>query len=275
MRNLLRFIVNNQFTLLFIVLEFIALYLVVKGNNYQEARYNNMSQNVSAYFSQKVFGFVRYFSLGDENQQLVKENSELKNLLEQYRTENLPSNSTFNDTVYHHQFTYNTARVINNSVNKQYNYITVNRGSVDGIQPDMPVISSEGIVGKVESVSDHYALIMSLLNRNMLLSAKLKKNNYFGSFEWSGTQYQKGYLNEIPLHVNIAIGDTIVTSGFSSTFPEGILVGYVTDFSPKGGSFYNISVKIAADFKKLHNVYIITNSKKNEQQLLESTAKHD
>lgn len=270
MRNLLRFIVNNQFTLLFLLIEIFSFTLVVRSNKYQQARYINLSQNLNGYFSKKMDNFVQYFSLREINAQLVKENKTLKNLVEQQKFEKNSKKILVKDTLHKQQYAYILAKVVNNSINKQYNFITLDKGSRDGIIPDMAVISSGGIVGKVESVTEHYSLVMSLLNRNLKVSAKIKKNNYFGSFEWSGINYRKGYLNEIPLHVNINKGDTIVTSGFSATFPEGVLVGYITNYSIHGGSFYKITLRISNDFKNLYYVYIVINYKKEEQHTLET-----
>jgi len=105
------------------------------------------------------------------------------------------------------------------------------------------------------------------------VSAKIKKNNYFGAFEWSGTSYNKGHLTDIPLHVKLEKGDTIITSGYSATFPEGVLLGYITDFSDPGGNFFNIDLEISNDFKKLNYVYIVTCFRKEEQKKLELKAK--
>jgi rod shape-determining protein MreC len=278
MRNLLRFIINNQFTLLFLIIEIISLSLVVRSNNYQQARYINFSQDINGFVSKKIDKFVSYFSLKEQNTQLLNENIELKNEIEQFRhLGNLNSRNYFQvkDTINKQQYSYIVAKVINNSINKQYNYITVDKGSLDGIKQDMAVISQLGVVGKVESVTDHYSLIMSVLNRNMKLSAKIKKNGYFGSFEWPGINYRYGNLNEIPLHVKIGKGDTIVTTGFSAIFPVGILVGFINEFSIHGGSFYKIDITISNDFKNLYYVYIVTNRLKEEQLFLENMYKHD
>jgi rod shape-determining protein MreC len=278
MRNLLRFIINSQFTLLFLLIEIISLTLVIRSNNYQQSRYINFAQNINGYFSEKIENFVQYFSLKEQNSQLLVENIELKSELELLKQSIYLRNKQriqLRDTSNKQQYTYIIARIINNSVTRQYNFITLDKGSMDGIAPDMAVISPNGVVGKVESVTNHYSLIMSLLNRNLKISAKIKKNNYFGSFEWTGISYRTGSLNEIPLHVNIAKGDTIVTTGYSAIFPAGIIVGYITDFSVHAGNFYRINVRISNDFKNLYTVYILTNHQKEEQQLLENSNKHD
>jgi rod shape-determining protein MreC len=273
MRNLLRFIINSQFTLLFLIIEIISLTLVVRSNKYQQSRYLNFSQNVNGYFSREIDDFVQYFYLKEINSQLINENHVLKNEVELLKQQGYLKNKQLfhiKDTLNKQQYTYLVAKVINNSVNRQYNFLTINKGSQDGIEPNMAVISPNGVIGRVESVTDHYSLVMSVLNRNLKISAKIKKNNYFGSFEWSGINYRAGSLNEIPLHVNVAAGDTILTTGYSATFPVGIVVGFVTDFSVHGGSFYKINVRISNDFKNLYYVYVVMNQYRDEQLLLEN-----
>jgi rod shape-determining protein MreC len=273
MRNLLRFIVNNQFVLLFLIFEIFSMFLVIKNNNYQSGQYLNLAQNVNGYFSKKKNDLIQYLSLSEINNQLATENANLKNEIERLARETKTQVNFVKDTVHKQSYSYITAKVVNNSINKQYNYITLNKGSLDSVKPEMAVISPNGVVGIVESVTDHYALVISLLNRNLKVSAKIKKNNYFGSFEWSGITYRKGYLNDIPQHVQFIAGDTVVTSGFSETFPEGILLGCISDFKLKGGTFFDIDLILTTDFKSLANVYIITNYRKEEQLQLESKAK--
>lgn len=275
MRNLLRFIINNQFTLFFLLIESLSIILVVRSNKYQQAKYINFSQNINGLISEKKEYILQYFSLKAINRQLANENISLLNQLEQLKIKNNNQKIKIKDTLYRQQYSYIIAKVINNSVNKQYNFITLDKGILDGLKSDMAVISPNGVVGKIELLTNHYALVMSMLNKNFKISVKIKKNNYFGSFEWSGNNYRKGCLNEIPLHVGIAEGDSVITSGFSPIFPEGILIGFITDFTIKGGSFYNINIRIANDFKNLNYVYVVTNHNKEEQQVLESTIKHD
>lgn len=275
MRNLLRFIVNNQFTLLFLVIEFFSIALVVRHNNYQQAWYNNFSQNINGYLSQKKNNLIQYLSLKELNYQLSSENEALRNQIEQINIKNPTKQVIITDTIHKQHYSYIIAKVISNTVNKQYNYLTLDKGTSDGVKPEMAIISDHGVVGIVESATEHFTLVISLLNRNLKVSAKIKKNNCFGSFEWSGVNYRTGYLNEIPLHIPIAIGDTVVTTGFSSIFPEGISLGYITDFSIKGGNFYKIKLLISNEFKSLSYVYIVNNYQKEEQNQLESNLKHD
>jgi rod shape-determining protein MreC len=210
-----------------------------------------------------------YLSLREKNKQLKQENIQLKNYIEQYLTTEIDSLEILEDTVYDQQFEYIGARVINNSTNKQHNYITLDRGSESGIEPDMGVVSMNGVVGVVRGVSDHFSTVISLLNNELRISSKHDKSGYFGSLSWDGRDYHYARLGEIPLHTDLSKGDTIVTSGYSTIFPEGILVGFVDSWEEKGGSFYEIKVRLSTDFKKISEVYVIKNIYKEEQEKLE------
>ena len=156
--------------------------------------------------------------------------------------------------------------MINSSFNKTKNCIVIDKGRKDGILTEMAVCSSEGVVGVVEKVSQHYARVLPLINTNLRVSAKIKKNGYYGSLQWDGDDYRYSYLNDIPFHVNAEIGDTIVTSGFSSIFPEGKLIGFIESVNKETANFLKIKVKLATDFKRISDVYVIENTKKEEQQ---------
>jgi len=273
MRNLLRFIINNQFVILFFILEIIAITLIIRNNRYHNSRYLVFSQEVSGNLSKKRNNLVQYLSLKEDNDRLIAENLRLKNQLETFKS--LRSKNYLTEIPQNQRYTFLPATVINNSVNKQYNYITIDKGANDGIERDMAVIANDGVVGLVETVSENYSLLISLLNRNLKVSSKFKKNNYFGSFEWSGKSYRLAILNEIPLHVDVQKGDTIVTSGFSTLFPGGVPIGIVKDFSINSGTFFTIQLQIAVDFKKLNNVYVVKDYKKEEQLKLENTVRND
>ncbi|NJK85384.1 MAG: rod shape-determining protein MreC [Bacteroidales bacterium] len=154
------------------------------------------------------------------------------------------------DTGANKKYVFIHARVINNSTDKQYNYITLNRGNKDGIEKEMAVVCSDGIVGVVKEVSENFSSVISLLNLNIKINAKIKKSGYFGPLQWTGTGYRKAVLSDIPHHVKITLGDTIVTSGFSAMIPEGYMIGVISDFKLKGGNYYEIEVDLSTDFKK-------------------------
>ncbi len=184
---------------------------------------------------------------------------------------NIPvTDSSFFDIDYRYQ----SAQMINSSFNKTKNYITLDKGSSDGVMKEMAVCSKEGVVGIIQSTSGHYARVLPLINTNLRVSAKLKKNGYYGSLQWDGNDYRYSYLNDIPFHVEVTQGDSIVTSGFSSIFPEGELIGFVESVNKETANFLTIKVKLAVDFKKISDVYVVANLNKSEKLQLEEMT-HD
>jgi rod shape-determining protein MreC len=160
--------------------------------------------------------------------------------------------------------------VINNSVNKINNYITLNVGYSQGVRQDMGVVGPDGIVGVVRNVSANYSTVISVLNSKFKGSVKLQSNDYFGTLSWPGVDYREGVVTEIPGHAPVYEGDVIITSGFSTIFPEGEMVGTVTKVGrTPAGSFYELYVRLNQDFKKLTRVYVIRNFNKVEQEKLE------
>lgn len=269
MRNLLRLIIKYHFQILFLVLEVIAVLLLVNHNDFQKARFLNATQSIAGRIYKKIDLTTTYLSLNKINKELAEENTELKNILNRsYRSDEIFFFSE-SDTVHHQHYFFTSARVINQTVNKQHNFLTLNKGSEAGIRTEMGVISKDGLVGIVVGVSKNFCRVMSLLNLDFRVSAKLLKNNYFGSLHWDGTDYMKVKLEEIPYHIDINKGDTIVTSGYSSIFPEGIAIGTVNDFEVKGGNFYEIEVDLLIDFKNLVYVKLIDNLQRDEQLELE------
>jgi len=167
-------------------------------------------------------------------------------------------------------YDYIPAEVVNNSTNKQNNYITLNVGSARGVRQDMGVVGPEGIVGIVRNVSANYSTVISVLNSKFKGSVKLKSSDYHGTLSWPGNNYQEAVVTEIPGHINIYIGDTIVTSGLSTIFPAGEMVGRVTAVNhTPAGSFYELNVLLNQDMNKLTRVYVIRNFTRLEQERLE------
>ncbi len=269
MRSLLNFLLRIHFLLLFILIEVFSIALLVNNNHFHKARFVNFTREFSGNLYQKTTDLKQYLSLVEENQQLVEENNRLLNIIEStYKSDEIFFRSV-NDSIFNQRYRYTSARIINNSVNKKHNFITLNKGSLQGIKPEMAVVSGGSIVGIVKGVSNNFATVISLLNLDYKVSAKVKKNEYFGSLSWDGEGYQTAILTEIPLHADIQVGDTIVTSGFSSIYPEGITIGYINDFTEKGGSFYEIDVKLSTDFKNLSTVNVIGNLMQLEKIELE------
>ncbi|UCG28597.1 MAG: rod shape-determining protein MreC [Bacteroidales bacterium] len=275
MRNLIRFILSYHFFILFLILETLSLTLAFQHNNYQKAKFVNLSQGVTGFFYSKTAILNDYLSLRKTNQQLAAENTKLNNILQRaYRSDEIFFYGEY-DTAYQQHYFYTSARIINNSVNKQNNYLTLNKGIEAGIKLEMAVVSPEGIVGVVNGVSKRFSTVISLLNTDLRISAKIQKNNYFGSLSWDGKDYREAILYEIPHHVLISKGDTIITSGFSTIYPEGVLIGIIKDFEVIGGNFYEIIVQLSTDFKNLTYVNVVSNLRKEEQIELEEQLEYD
>ena len=153
-------------------------------------------------------------------------------------------------------------------------YITVNKGRKDGVEPDMGVVSERGVVGIVSTVSDHFSVVIPLLNPKFKLSCKVLGSSYFGTLSWNGRNARFANLDELPRHVEFEKGDTIVTSGYSAIFPSGIIVGKVVNFEKQhDDNFYSLEVELATDFQALNNVRIIKNYRQAEQKNTEREAK--
>jgi rod shape-determining protein MreC len=257
--------------MLFLVLEAISLTLIVSFNDYQRVTFFNSSNNLVGSVYERFSNLDDYFSLGRTNARLAAENASLRKQL-MYRIKNqekYPINRP--DTVDAPAYVFTAAKVINNSVNKQFNYISLNKGSRQGIKPDMGIINDQGVVGVITNVSPNYSTGLSLLNKRLLIPAKIKTNNYFGSLVWDGEHYNTADLNEIPFHVIVNVGDTVVTSGFSNIFPDGIMIGVITKYDVvTGTNFYNIKVELATNFKTLKYVEVVQNTKRAELIKLES-----
>ncbi len=270
MKNLLHFIVRFHFTILFVVIEIFCLLLLVSYNNYQKTEFLNSSNVITGSIYDRVSSTTDYLILAKTNEELNRENVKLKNILAESFKVSVDSSYLYNDSLYQQQYIYRTAKIINNSVNKQLNYITLNKGKIHGIKPEMAVVTNNGVVGVINSVSENFSTAISLLNSRIKVSAKIKKNNYFGSLTWDGKNYETARLYEIPFHVQIQVGDTIVTSGYSSIFPEGILLGTVKKVLPKtGGNFHDVIVNFSNDFKGISYVKVIGDLMKKERIELE------
>lgn len=269
MRNLLNFLARYNNLILFILFEGVALYLVITGNSYHNSRAVNGVRGITRVMEKKIANAKNYLSLREINANLAQENVALRNSIERMlKKENQLFISVY-DTIRQQQYICTSGEIVNNSVNRQKNFFTLSKGKKQGVNIDMGVVSPDGIAGIIVGSSDNYSVGMSLINIDFRVSCRMKSNKYFGSLTWDGRDYRYAVLNEIPQHVMVNVGDTVETTNFSAIFPEGILVGTVSDFEKSGGDFYKIRVSLATDFKKLNYVSIIGNLKKTEQQNLE------
>lgn len=273
MRSLLRFLARNYFFILFVVLEVIALSLVVNYNNFQRVKFFNSSNSVVAGIYERWDAVSGFFRLKTTNAELAAENASLRNELERLLRTSYPDSLRFQrDSAMAADPAYKfvPAKVVNNSIIKQYNYITINRGLKDGVRVDMGLIGPNGVVGIITSVSNHFATGPTILNKRWKVSAKIKRSNYFGSLAWDGISTDYANLNEIPFHVRMEVGDTVVTSGFSGVFPEGIPVGVIEEFDhATGHNFYDIRVKLLTNFANLSYVEVVKTNILDERRFLE------
>ncbi|MHB1921427.1 MAG: rod shape-determining protein MreC [Chitinophagaceae bacterium] len=271
MRNLIIFIRRYSNFLFFLFLEIICLGMVVKNNNLQGTAWLNSTNKISSRLFTQFNNLQYYFQLKATNERLVKQNQRLLNLLPSSFDAMDTLQKIVADTALHQKFLYRQAKVVNNSVNNLTNYITIHRGSNQGVQPNMGVISTDGVVGIVRSVSPHYAVVMSLLNKETRISARLKSGES-GTVSWDGENAAFALLKGIPKTSSIHLGDTVWTSGYSTLFPAGIPIGYISQFSEKSTSnFYVIRIRLATHFYTLQYVYVIEDLMGDEQKNLEST----
>ena len=271
MRNFFLFLLREHFFFLFFVLEIISFILIIQNNYYQKSVFINSSNELAGNVFSTFNNISQYFSLKDENKRLSKENAKLLNEAKKFYIIN--NNNIFqhydtifhDDTLYSQQYEFISAKVINSSVNKRNNYLTISKGYKSGITKDMGVITSNGIVGIVMDVSPNFSTIISILHKDSKISAKIKKNGHLGTVIWNGGDYCMAQLIDVPTHVKLTIGDTIISSGNSTSFPEGILIGTILNYKiEKGDNFYSISIKLSTDFNNISYAYIIKNIMKDE-----------
>ena len=275
MKEIIKLILKYHFTIIFILLEIVSFSLIIRHNEYQRAIFSESASTLFGNISSTITSIKDYFRLKEINESLAKENILLKNRLEAYE---FLQDTIIQRTVVEGSipvYEYIGAKQVNATYNRTKNYITLNRGRKNGLQKEMAVCTPEGIVGLIQDLSDHFAVVIPLINVDSRISAKIKKNNYYGSLQWDGNDYAYSYLNDIPYHVEVNAGDTIVTSGLSKIFPEGIVVGYVESVDKETANFLKIKVKLAVDFKRINHVYVILNNKKNEQTSLEAINYHE
>lgn len=276
MRNLITFIWKHYFFFMFLSIEVLCIYLIVQNNYFHKASFVNSSNQLSATVLKTSADVEEYFFLKSENEKLARENAELRSRsLVSFSL--LENNQYFvNDTSFRQKYSYISSKVVNNSTNRRNNYLTLDKGSKQGIKNNMAVITSTGVVGQIKDVSENFCTVMSLLNSKTTISSKMKKDGSYGPLTWEGESYGYATLHDIPTHVKLKRGDTIVTSAYSLTFPENILIGTVESFERKSGEyFFTIQVKLSTEFKKLSHVYIVTNMMKQEQEELENRSETD
>ncbi len=274
MRNLLLFFKRIRILLLFLFLEVVALLFTFNKSTYHNAAFYQFFMEINGSILSVRNQVESYFSLRAENEQLRQENMMLRQQLKSSYIISDQRVFEVNDTLFRQEFEYVTATTINSTINYRDNYLTIDKGQEQGIEPGMGVFSPQGVVGVVEHVSRNYCLVKSVLHSEVSISTSVVGKGATGTSTWDGDNYAYGILNDIPLHVKVKAGDTLVTSSFSSIFPEGIPVGYIAEINTDATrAFYTIRYRIATDFGSISTVYIIRNLIKDELEELEKLKK--
>lgn len=277
MHNLITFLIRHSSWFVFLFYVVVSCLLLFQNNPYQQYVYLTSANKVSASVYKGVGSITSYFNLRSINNDLQARNAllemeviDLKRQIQDYKILLLNDSLPLPDSIAQ-AYEYHFASVINNSVSRPMNYITIDKGKNDGIQPEMGVVDQNGVVGIVSVTSDHAARVISLLNPNMRFSCKVKNTEYFGSLVWDGTSPYYAVLEEMPRHVQFKTGDTIVTSGFSSVFPEGLIVGTITgNQKAKDDNFISLKIKLSTDFTRLSTVRVIKSKIANELKEIET-----
>lgn len=263
--------------LLFLVLQTGAVVMLVNNSYFQQNAILNFIRARQISWWERRSSWMAFTNLKEINQQLADENNRLLNeisgLKDPFTDRNIQEENVIAPR---DSFSYIPAVVIKNSVNRQQNFLIIDKGKQDGLEEDMGVISLRGIVGVVSHVSNHYAMIISLLNTQQRFTAELKKSGTFGTLRWDGVDYRRVYLSEIPQHIEISVGDTVVSSVFSLVFPPGIPIGFVKSGKLKQGTFLELEVELFEDFKSLHFVNVVSHDGAVEiRQLMENLQEED
>ncbi len=270
MRSLLNFLMRFSSVIVFAFYVILSLVLLFDRNPYHHHVYMTSAGAVASAVYKQTNAVTSYFHLHDINEDLQRRNASLeaevialRHQLRQYEEVIYADSMTVPEAL--HPYSFIIAHVINNSISKPYNYITIEKGAQDGVKPEMGVVDQNGVVGVVNVTGPHSSRIISLLNPNFRLSCRVKGSDSFGSLVWDGRTYEEAILEELPKHTKFLPGDTIVTSGFSAVFPEGIPVGTVIGRSREGNdNFFTLRVKLLTDFSQLSTVRIIANAQLDE-----------
>lgn len=271
MENLIRFLAKNSPYFAWLFLAIVSVVLLCQTNPYHRSVWLSSASTVAATTYDIQNNVTGYFGLRQINEDLLARTGQLEAENEALR-EQL---QLFQDSAYIVQssdkflYHYKIAHVVGNSINQAQNYITLDKGRADGIRQDLGVADQNGVIGIVAKVSEHYSLVLSVLNPKLRLSVMLKNTQAFGSLVWDGRDHRHANLEDLPRNVDYQNGDTIVTTGYTSSFPKNIPIGRVTDTYDRGGSFLTLRIELFPDFNRLGAVHVIYNEQQEERDALQ------
>ncbi len=264
MRQLFSILYRFRFTIVFLLLEGIAIIFTIENYSYHKSVFVNSSGFITGTVYDNFMSVTEYINLKKENQLLNEENTFLKN---QLSLRNQSENKPFNTSLA--KYRYIPARIINNNYNKQHNVLTLNVGRKSGVEPDLGVVNSKGVIGIVRNVSGKYSTVLSILNVKSKINVRLKKSFHFGTMIWDGKDYTRTQIIDMPRQAFISKGDTVVTGNKSAIFPEGIPVGVIDEVSFEDKQYKKIGVLLFNDMTSISNVQVIYNRDKKEQKEIE------
>mgnify|MGYP003120328660 CR=1 FL=1 len=270
MQQIFNFLIRNKNNILFLLLLVLSLFLTIQSHSYHKSKFISSANFITGGIYGWANGVQSYFHLEDYNKRLMEENKQLHNLLaatkDSITLEQITDSTSFNSV-----YQFRVAKVINNNYSKIDNYITIEGGKNSGLNPEDGVITSQGIIGIVDKVTNNYARIISILNSESKINAQLKKSDHFGSLVWNGKDPNTVQLIDVPRLAPVKKGDTIVTGGKSLIFPQGIPIGQIVDFElDNNESYYTINIRLFNDMTSIGYVYVIENKIKAEIKELES-----
>ncbi len=271
MQQIISFLIKNKYFLLFLFLEIIAISLTIQSHSYHKSKFVNSANLITGSIYSNFNSVGNYFHLKEYNAQLAEENVRLKNIIA--KNNNQESSKPFtklDSLIYQQKYTFISAKVSRNDYTKSNNFLTLDRGRNDSIQEELGVITSRGIVGVTTNVSSKYTRVMSVLNENSRINARLINNTHFGTITWDGKDYNTLQFEDLPRQANIKLGDTIITGGKSTIFPEGILIGTINKFEIEDNKYKIINVYLFNDMSAIGHVNVIINLDKQEIRALEN-----
>lgn len=259
MQQIINVLIKNKNFVVFVFLLIFSFFFIKSQSFYHETKLNSFKTSLSGKLFQLNSLFKEYISLVEKNEALFEENKKLKEIILNKKTFKYSSNTENN------KYEIINAKIIKNDIKSSRNFIILNKGKKDGVKKEMGVISPKGIVGIVNSVSEHYSNVISVLNRDLSINAKHKKSNAFGSLNWNGVNPERVQLFDIASINILNVGDTIITGGMSTYFPEDILIGRIIDYAiTKENGYYDIEIELSNNIGNLNKVYIIDNKHKDE-----------
>ena len=274
MQQLIYFIQKYRYFLFFLFLELIAFQLIINNLSFHKSKFINSASSITGGFYSKTNSMRDYFQLDIENKELLNENLILRNKLEKLsQSIDTPAlTEIFEKTDFRQRYSYIQGRIEKNQFRSNYNFLTINLGKKDSLVPEMGVINSKGILGITENVLHSYSRVRSILNKNSKINAKLKNSNYFGTLTWDGLDYNSTQLLDILRQARLKIGDTIITGGMSSIFPEGIPIGSIDNIANEASIKRIINIKLFNDMSSLKNIYVVKDFDKQQLMNLEKTS---